>query len=220
MTIKPHKLFELYTDGRRLYTQSLAPGTMPFDERIISEQNKEYREFDPTRSKLAAAIVKGSTNIGIRKGNIVLYLGVAHGYTASFISDMIASEGLLFGIDPAPRVMRDFVFLAEQRKNLVPLLADANHPEEYISRVCAVDIVYQDVAQRNQEDIFSRNCQLFLKKNGYGLLAVKARSIDIKRKPKDIFEEIRRKLEKNMTVIDYRILEPLEKDHCMIIVKK
>ena len=111
------------------------------------------------------------------------------------------------------------MFLSKERENLVPVLANANHPEEYISRVCQADIVYQDIAQRNQEDIFMRNCKLFLKKGGYGLLAVKARSIDVRRRPKDIFEEIRRDVEKVFTVIDYRILEPFQKDHCMIIVK-
>ncbi len=218
-TIKPHKIFELYTDGRRLYTKSLLPGKALFDETIVRKNKEEFREFDPRRSKLAAAVMKGSTNVGIRKGNIVLYLGVSHGYTASFVSDIIGREGLLFGIDPAPRVMRDFVFLAEERPNLVPLLADANHPEEYLRRVCTADIVYQDIAQRNQADIFIRNCKLYLKQNGYGLLAVKARSIDVTRRPKQIFEEIRKELENKFTVIDYRILEPYQKDHAFIIVK-
>lgn len=218
--ITPHKIFELFTDGKRLYTKSLAPGQAPFDERIVKEAGAEYREFDPRRSKLAAAIAKGCTNVGIRKKDIILYLGISHGYTASFVSDMIGKDGLLFGIDPAPRVMRDAVFLAQARKNIVPILADANHPETYWDKVCQADIVYQDVAQRNQEDIFVRNCQLFLKKGGYGLLAVKARSIDITRKPKQIFEEIRKNLEKSFTVIDYRMLEPFEKDHCMLVIKK
>ncbi len=220
MALKPHRLFEFYTDGKKLYTKSLLPGKKHFDERIVKKEGSEFREFDPLRSKLAAAIMKGCPNTGIRKGDVVLYLGVSHGYTASFISDIIGPEGLLFGIDPAPRVMRDFVFLAEERPNLIPVLADANHPEEYASRVCTADIVYQDVAQRNQEDIFVRNCTLFLKPGGYGLLAVKARSVDITKKPKQIFEEVRRSLEKKFTVIDYRLLEPYEKDHCMIIVKK
>ena len=65
-----------------------------------------------------------------------------------------------------------------------------------------------------------KNCKLFLKKGGYGLLTVKARSIDIKRKPKQIFTEIRHNLEKVFTVIDYKILDPMQKDHCMIIIKK
>ncbi len=220
--INSHKIFEIYQDerGRRIFTKSILPGKTHFEEEVIKESTGEYREFDPRRSKLAAMVMKGCTNAGIRKNDLILYLGSSHGYTISFISDMVGKEGLIFGVDPAPRVMRDLVFLSEERKNIIPILADANHPEEYLTRTCQVDIVYQDVAQRNQEDIFVRNCQLFLKPGGYGLLAVKARSIDIKRKPKDIFLDIRQKLEKTFTVIDYKTLDPFEKDHCMIIIKK
>lgn len=220
--IKPHQIFEIFQEdrGRKIFTKSIIPGKNPFQEKLIKDGDEEYREFDPKRSKLAAAIIKGCTNAGIRKKDIVLYLGISHGYTASFISDMIGKEGIIFGIDPAPRVMRDLVFLAEERDNIIPILADANHPEEYINRICQADIVYQDIAQRNQEDIFIRNCKLYLKDGGYGLLAVKARSINIKKKSKEIFIEIRKKLEKEFTVIDYKILEPFERDHCMIIIKK
>jgi len=220
--IKPHKIFEIYEEarGRRIFTKSILPGKRPFEERTVKEDNAEYREFDPSRSKLAAMIMKGCTNAGIRKGDVILYLGVSHGYTASFVSDMVGGDGLIFGIDPAPRVVRDLIFLAEERKNIVPILADANHPLEYAERVCAADIVYQDIAQKNQAEIFIKNCDLFLKKGGYGLLAVKARSINIKRKSKDIFIEIRTKLEKEFTVIDYKVIEPFQKDHAFIIVKK
>jgi len=220
--IKTHKLFEIYQEdrGRKIYTKSILPGKIHFDERIVRDKGEEFREFDPTRSKLAATIVKGCTNIGIRKNDVVLYLGVSHGFTASFVSDIVGKEGLIFGIDPAPRVLRDLVFLSQKRKNIVPILASANHPEEYVTRVSAVDIVYQDISQRNQAEIFIKNCKLFLKKGGYGLLAVKARSINVKRKSKEIFTEIRKILDQEFTVIDYKILEPMQKDHCMIIIKK
>ena len=218
--MQSHRIFQIYQDGRRIFTKSIFPGAAPFAELIVKEKGEEYREFEPKRSKLAAAIVKGTTNAGIRRGDVVLYLGLSHGYTASFISDMVGKEGLVFGVDPAPRVVRDAVFLAESRTNLIPIMADASHPEEYAGRICLADVVYQDVAQRCQAEIFLRNCQLFLKKGGYALLAVKARSIDMRRRPKELFEEVRRKVEKEMTVIDYRLLEPFERDHCMIIVKK
>ena len=218
--IIPHKVFGFYEAGRSLYTKSIFPGFAPFEERLIQQGNDEYREIDPRRSKLGAAVAKGATNVGIRQGDIVLYLGISHGYTSSFVSDMVGKEGVVFGVDPAPRVIRDATFLSQKRTNIIPLLASANQPEEYIGRVCMADIVYQDIAQRNQADIFIRNCDLFLKKGGYGLLAVKARSIDIKKKPKDIFNETRLELEKHFTVIDFRLLDPFEKDHCMIIVKK
>lgn len=218
--MNPHKIFEIYQGKKGIYTQNMVPGFAPFGERLVVEGSVEYREFDPERSKLAATIVKGCTNAGIRKNDVVLYLGISHGYTASFMSDILGKEGLIFGIDPAPRVVRDLVFIAEKRPNIVPILADAMHPEEYIEHISQVDVVYQDVSQRNQAEIFISNCDLFLKPGGYGLLAVKAKSIDIRRKPKDIFLETRQKLEKKFTVIDYRILEPFERDHCMIIIKK
>ena len=218
--MRPHKLFEIYENRKRIYTKSLFPGKTYFEEKTDREKGEEYREFDPTRSKLGAMITKGCTNIGIRKNDVILYLGSSHGYTVSFVSDIVGKEGLIFAVDPAPRVMRDLVFIAEERKNIVPVLADANHPEQLMNKISSVDIVYQDVAQRNQLDIFVKNCQLFLKKGGYGLLAVKARSIDITKKPKLIFTQIRLKLDKLFTVIDYKTLDPLQKDHCMIIIKK
>ena len=190
--MRPHKLFEIFQDRKRLYTKSLVKGKKFFEERTFKDKGTEYREFDPSRSKLAAMIAKGSTNIGIREGNIILYLGSSHGYTVSFVSDMVGKEGMIFGVDPAPRVMRDFMFLVNKRENVTPLLADANHPETYKELIPKADIVFQDIAQRNQADIFIRNCKLYLKEGGYGLLAVKARSIDITKKPNDIFIQVRK----------------------------
>tara|TARA_Y100000310_G_C20559504_1_gene752322 strand:- start:320 stop:994 length:675 start_codon:yes stop_codon:yes gene_type:complete len=220
--IKEHKLFEIYQEarGKKIFTRSIHPGKKHFEERISRDATGEYREFDPQRSKLAAMIMKGCTNIGIRKDDVILYLGASHGYTCSFISDIIGEKGFIFGVDPAPRVMRDFVFLAEERKNIIPILADANHPLEYLDKVCSADIVFQDVAQKNQSAMFIKNCQIFLKKGGYGLLSIKSRSIDMRRNPKQLFEEIRKELDKIFTVIDYKNLDPYEKDHCMIIIKK
>lgn len=216
--MRPHKVFHIYEDKRRLYTKALINKTH-FQEHNRKDKGVLYREFDVTRSKVAAAIAKGATNVGIKENGIVLYLGVSHGYTASFISDMIGPTGLIFGIDPAPRVMRDLTFLTKFRPNIVPLLTDANHPETYINRIAQPDVIIQDIAQRNQLEIFLKNYAL-LKKGGYALLSIKARSIDITKKPTEIFIDIRKNLEKQTTVIDYRLLSPFEKDHCMIICKK
>ncbi len=219
--IREHKLFEIYQEarGKRIFTKNILPGRTHFMERTMRDGGKEYREFDPTRSKLAAMIMKGSTNVGIRKNDKILYLGASHGYTCSFVSDMVGEKGIIFGIDPAPRVIRDLIFLAEKRQNIVPMLENANRPQDYHDKVCEVDVVFQDVAQKNQEEIFIKNCKAFLKNGGYGLLSIKARSIDIKRKPKDIFIEIRNKLDRVFKVIDYKLLDPFEADHAMIIIK-
>ena len=52
------------------------------------------------------------------------------------------------------------------------------------------------------------------------MLAVKARSVDVTKKPRQIFEKVRKAIEKELTIIDSRILDPFEKDHCMFICKK
>ena len=61
---------------------------------------------------------------------------------------------------------------------------------------------------------------MFLKKDGYCLLAVKARSVDVSKKPKEIFKEVRKEIEKELTIVDERKLDPFEKDHMFFVCKK
>jgi fibrillarin-like pre-rRNA processing protein len=223
MKIQQDKIFRIYNmmRGKKkvLLTENLTPGKKYFDEELIKHGGKEFRVFNPKRSKVASTIIKGSPNMGFREKDIVLYLGCSYGYTVSYVSDMVGKDGFIFALDFAPRVMREMVFVAENRKNIAPILADANKPQTYTDKVSQVDVIYQDIAQRNQVDIFLKNINLFLKKQGYALLAVKARSIDVTKKPKAIFAEIKQRLEKELTIIDYRTLEPYQLDHCMFICK-
>ncbi|MBS3097365.1 fibrillarin-like rRNA/tRNA 2'-O-methyltransferase [Candidatus Woesearchaeota archaeon] len=218
--IQKSKIFEVYYEGNTIFTINLAPGKKVYDERLVKGDRIEYREWNPLKSKLAAMILKNSPNIGIRKNDVVLYLGAASGTTVSHVSDIVGNEGFIFALDFAPRVVRDLVFVSEDRKNIAPLLEDANRPERYIDKISQADVIYQDIAQKNQVEIFLKNINLFLKKDGYALLAVKARSIDVTKKPQQIFSLVKEQLEKNITIIDYRALEPYQKDHCMFICKK
>jgi fibrillarin-like pre-rRNA processing protein len=110
---------------------------------------------------------------------------------------------------------------------MAPLLCDAKHPETYAATLPkeGVDVVYQDIAQRDQVEIFVANCDLCLKKGGYGLLAIKARSIDVTRRPDDIFRAIKRQFEtgeiaQRYVIVDYRELDPFEKDHAFFVIKR
>jgi fibrillarin-like pre-rRNA processing protein len=204
----------------KIFTLSLTPGLVFFEEETERIGGREYRLLDGTRSKLGAAIIKGINQIGVKEGDRVLYLGASHGYTPSFMSDIIGKEGFMFALDFAPRVVRDLVFLCEKRPNMAPILGDANQPLTYRSRVLPVDYLYMDVAQKNQAEIFLKNIDMFLKPGGFGFLAVKSRSIDITKHPKDIYQLVRQELEKKVTIVDYKTLDPFEKDHCVFVVKK
>jgi fibrillarin-like pre-rRNA processing protein len=142
------------------------------------------------------------------------------GTTASHVSDIIGNEGFIIALDFSPRTTRDLLFLSRTRKNMAPLLADAFKVESYSHLVPKVDVVFQDIAQRNQVDIFVRNVDSFLVSGGFGLIAIKARSIDVTKKPKDIFKRVRSELEKKYSIVDYRELDPYEKDHALFMIKK
>ena len=218
--ITKSRIFEVYEDKGRLFTLNLIPGKRVYDEQLVKQNNIEYREWDPYSSKLASLILNNCSNIFLRKNDVVLYLGSSTGTTASYVSDIIGKEGFVFAVDLAPRVMRDLIFNLEARKSIAPILESANHINKLMERISLVDFIYQDLAQKNQVDIFMKNINAFLKKDGYAILAVKARSIDVTKKPKQIFNQVREQLEKQVIIIDYKTLEPYQKDHAMFVVKK
>jgi len=217
--IVPHRLQGIFKENYHLFTKNLVPGTVVYGERLVKEHNIEYREWDVRKSKVGAAIAKDISQTGIKPGARVLYLGCASGTTASHVSDIVGKTGFVFAIDVAPRPLRDMVLVAEQRENMTVLLENANHPEQYWNKILECDVVFQDISQKNQVEIFLKNCKMFLKKGGFGMLAVKARSIAVQEKPSRVFAEVRQQLEKETIIVDYRTLEPFEKDHAVFVVK-
>jgi len=215
-------VYEAKIGGRTiLLTRNMTPGKVVYAEFTYKDADGiEYREWNPKRSKLGAALMKDVSQIGMKENDYILYLGCSTGTTVSHVSDIIGPNGLVFALDFAPRVLRDMVFVAEDRNNIAPIMSDANKIESYAHLICEVDTVFMDIAQKNQAEIFIKNCKAFLKPGGFGLLALKARSVDVSRNPKEIFREIRTKLEKEFSVVDYRELDPFEMDHAMFVVKK
>ncbi len=219
----PNTFLHLKRRGMDLFTINLNPGEVYFDESVIfkniNDKKTELRNWDYTRSKLGAAIALKISQLGIYEGSKVLYLGASHGFTPSFVSDMVGEKGFVFCLDFAPRVVRDLYLLSQKRGNMAPIIADANHPEEYEDLVSEVDVIFMDIAQRNQVEIFLKNFK-FLKKDGVALLALKARSVDVTKKPKYVFKEAREMLEKEVLIVDYKELDPHEKDHCFFVCRK
>jgi fibrillarin-like pre-rRNA processing protein len=201
-----------------ILTENLTPGKTFFSEKTFKEQNTEYREFRPSHSKLAAAIAKRISIIPIKSNYSILYLGASHGYTPSFVSDIV-KNGVVFCLDFAPRVVRDLFFICEERKNMIPILASANKPETYKNRITQVDLIYQDIAQKNQVEILFKNLE-FLKPKGYVLLAIKARSIDVTKIPQKIYRDVEEQLQSKLKIIDKKELDPFQKDHIFFVCQK
>lgn len=189
-----------------------------YGEDIIKNGDDEFRVWDPFRSKLAAAILKGMSNLPITPGSKVLYLGAASGTTASHVSDIVGEKGRVYCVEFAQRSFRDLVNNAcKNRPNMTPIFQDARFPARYRNIVDQVDSIYSDVAQPDQARIVSQNIETYLKEEGMFLMAVKARSVDVSKQPSDIFQQEKEVLEKEGHRINEMIkLDPFEMDHCML----
>lgn len=208
----------VFTEGGRLFTLSAAPGTRVYGERLVESGGAEYREWDPRRSKLSAYLTNGGRELPIGRRSRVLYLGASSGTTPSHVSD-IASEGTVYCVEFAQRMFRELVENSRPRPNMMPLLADATRPSEYGFMVEGADVVYEDVAQKNQADILADNMDFFGAK--LGMVAVKARSEDVAAPPKEVFAKAEKRLKaRGFRILDARSLEPWEDSHEMIVVER
>ena len=215
----PGVYFITQNGQRLLATRNLAPGRRVYGEELINLSGVEYRLWNPSRSKLGAAIMKGLKRNPIVPGAKVLYLGVASGTTCSHVSDIIGESGHVWGVDFAPRPIRDLIDqVAKYRKNLTPILSDARQPQSYAFQVSKVDTIFADVAQPDQADIVVKNARLFLKKEGYVMLSIKSRSIDVSRDPVEIYKDQVKILEAGGFRVEEVVdLDPYELDHALAL---
>ncbi|MEM0340704.1 MAG: fibrillarin-like rRNA/tRNA 2'-O-methyltransferase [Acidilobaceae archaeon] len=211
---------ELNDGSLRIATKNLVPGQKVYGERLFRYGDAEYREWNPYRSKLAGALLKGLEELPVKENDKLLYLGIASGTTASHISDIIGPKGVIYGVEFAPRVLRDLLAIVRDRKNINPILADARFPEKYRFLVESINGIYADIAQPDQAAIVVRNAKLFLEKGGYLLLAIKARSIDVTLEPSDIYKrEIETLVNGGFEIIDVVHLDPFDRDHAMVYAR-
>jgi len=224
--VRPHPQFEgifqaaLDDGSHRLSTRNLTPGRNVYGERLIHFKGVEYRVWDAFRSKLAAAILKGVKTVPIKPEQRVLYLGAASGTTPSHVSDIVGEKGHVFCVEFASRSIRDLINnVIAYRVNMSPFLEDARSPEKYAMYISGkVDTIYCDVAQPEQAKLAADNADVFLKTQGWLMLAVKAQSIDVTKAPSVVYQQEAKILKgRGFTVAEVVELEPYDKAHAMIV---
>ena len=216
-----NSFFWIKSEGQqKIATENLVPGNQVYKEKLILKKGTEYRLWDPFRSKLAAAIMNSLEYFPFKNQSKVLYLGASTGTTVSHISDIIGSQGIIFAVEHASRVARDFLDrVASYRTNIIPILQDARNPQDYFSVFGKVDIVYVDIAQPDQTKIAIENCKMFLKKGGFFFLVIKTRSIDVTKSPKKIIELEIQKIKTEFEILQSIDLHPYDKDHAIVVAK-
>ena len=207
----------IYRKEGLIYTKNSDKGSSVYGENLISFDGVEYRRWVGKRSKVGAAVQNGM-DIELRSDMNVLYLGAASGTTVSHFSDIL-TDGIVVGVEYSDTVIKDLVSLAERRDNIAPVLGNARNPEEYEDYLEGYDYVFQDISQRDQPEIFLKNCRKYLKEDGIGLFAIKARSISDSRPKDEIFAEVKEKVSKEFDIVDEIELEPYEKEHMILKIK-
>jgi len=218
-------------DGRTLWTLNAVPKTTVYGESLRNFSGTEFRRWDPTRSKLGAALVRTRRAPELlmpEEGTTVLYLGAGHGTSISHLHDHLCGaendlSGRLVAVDLAPRCLRELTHMSKSRPGLVPVLGDARkHAAWGVLLPRKVNWLFQDVAQAGQVDIFIAACRRFLERNGTGLLSLKAASERWTGEGEEaLFTSVEQTLESSGFEVEERIeLAGYEDNHVLFAVRK
>ncbi len=202
-----------------IYTKNATPGFKVYDEENKFFDNKEYRFWNPFKSKISAALMKG-LKLNFKNFNNILYLGAASGTTVSHISDIIFNDKnkKIFAVEFSRETYIDLFFLSKKRNNIIPFFEDAFKTKNYFKYIPKIDFLFMDIAQKNQVEILKKNT-VFLNENSIILFALKAKSVDVSKSNKQIYIEVKKSLEETFIILQELNLEPYEKDHKIYLLK-
>ena len=172
-------------EGRSLWTRNAVKGISVRGEKRKRDGRIEWRRWDPTRSKVSAAILRTRvepSSLLPTPGSTCLYLGASSGGTVSHIHDFVCGAdnhhgGQLVAVEISPRMVRDLVKLSDSRPGLVPVLGDARKPEQVAPFIREkASWIHQDLSIADQAETFVKMATSFLAPDGIGLLSLKAAS--------------------------------------------
>ena len=201
-------------EGSRLLTLSRDPQPV-YGEIIRAQGGASVRQWDPRRSKLAAAIQVGA-HIPFEEKDRVLYLGAASGTTVSHVADIVDC-GEVVAIESSPTEFSKLLALAERRHNIFPVLANARKPANYAPLARSYDVIYQDIAQRDQVRILEANVRALGKPGVMVVLMVKTRSIDVGERPEKVARDATEQVKAFAEVKQVVGLHPVAKEHWCVI---
>lgn len=204
-------------ERRELWTETVGELPSVYGERWTDLANRRFRLFEPTRSKLAAAVTRGWTGDLPAPGERWLYLGAASGTTASHVADLVGPEGRVYAVEWSLRPFARLLALSERWPNLRPILADARDPVAYAALVPPADGMYVDVAQPDQLDIVEHNAELLLRGDGARLLvALKTASMGRHRSPAGHRESAEAVLARRAALYPSVSIEPFHRGHFLV----
>ncbi len=215
-----NELFDsIYRKENKIFTSNNKDKRCYYNEESFKEEGIFYRSWNPYKSKIGAGLINGIKDFPITNTSNILYLGSSTGTTVSHISD-IAKNGKVFTVDLARDMMIIMMHLVYNRKNIYPIFENAQNPQNYsFVKNTEIDIIIQDIACRDQIDILIKNSNIFLKKGGKILLALKTQCINSSIPSETVMKEQEKILRNHFNIKQIINLEPYEKDHWLFYME-
>ncbi|KAL6580002.1 hypothetical protein OROMI_008026 [Orobanche minor] len=182
----------------------------------------EYRIWNPRISKLAAAILSGLTNIWLKPGSRVLYVGSVCGITVLQLSDLVGSDGVVY----VKGLSDDVANTVEERSNVIIISGNDFLHKDYRMVVGMVDVILGDIVYPEkgvgqlQVIYISMQARSYLRTGGHYLISTRPKNNNLTSQIKDPFADCdflsagTRMEFKSKEVV---MLEPIGRGHVMVV---
>ena len=172
--MKEARIFQIQIGNEeQLATKNMVKGTKTRKEKIVIVNNEEFLEWNPYKSKLAAAIRNGLQILPIIKNSKVVCINLLEESTMLHISNIVGSGGSVFVIDVNKNKKSFLNKLVNTHKNIIPIYDKVDELSFSSSITGKVDALYVDLPESEQIEQIVRNYGSLLKNEGFLMLVAK-----------------------------------------------
>ena len=172
--MKEIRIFQIQIgDKEQLATKNIVEGTKTHKEKIVIVNDEEFLEWNPYKSKLAAAIRNGLQILPIIKNSKVVCINPLEESTILHISNIVGSEGSVFVIDVDKNKKSFLNKLEDTHKNIIPIYDTVDELSSSSSITGKVDALYVDIPESEQIETIVEKYGSLLKNEGFLMLIAK-----------------------------------------------
>ena len=234
--MKEIRIFQIQIgDKEQLATKNIVEGTKTHKEKIVIVNDEEFLEWNPYKSKLAAAIRNGLQILPIIKNSKVVCINPLEESTILHISNIVGSEGSVFVIDVDKNKKSFLNKLADTHKNIIQIYDTVDELPSSSSITGKVDALYVDIPESEQIEQIVEKYGSLLKNEGFLMFVTKkddaifendiVRWMAEQRAGFDKIREITTKLKSQFEIIQEinlgvnYVMEPYHKLHAFILAQ-
>ena len=171
--MKETRIFQLQIGNEeQLATKNLVEGTKTHKEKTVIVNGEEFLEWNPYKSKLAAAIRNGLQILPIIKNSKIVCISPLEESTILHISNIVGNGGSVFVIIVDKNKKSFLNKLVDTHKNIIPIY-DTVDELSSSSITGKVDALYVDIPESEQIEMIVKKYGSLLKNDGFLMLIVK-----------------------------------------------